>query len=187
MNEKKDLRKSFGGLVWLFYGTALVIFVFVGTLFYQGVFTGFFIKSYLPTKSELVNLKVEQANTEYSFDHIAFYDYDTVSRSELSIDVSLEEYSQILDLLSGSSQVKAQPVLTSKFERMNLAKLIIYIKPKDQSDTRLSLPYQKIEFIPENGYFRIERVEKDGPYIWDYYHSPGAYFEILRMLKVEND
>lgn len=172
------------GIKWLVIGTATAVALVAGALYYQGVFQGYFIKGYMPAEGELRSVVMDREGKEFVFDHIAFHQYDNITNRELSFNVPLDTYREVLDILSGSAKVEFTQHLLSKFEAINKTELVIYFKPKGETDSLLRVPYQRIQFIKNSGYFRVERLEKEGPYVWEYFQmTMGDYLNMVDLIE----
>ncbi len=174
----RPATKRISHLLLLMITAILAGFLLVlGVLFFRLDLKGIYIKEYLYTAQQLKDF-AKVNGTTFEFDRIEFNYYDLGAQQERLFKVSLMQYQQIIELLTPSSYLSVNDLLVSKFIQENPATLTIFVRDENGS----SYSYQKIEFLNNSDYFRIEVPGKAGPFIWEYYRYPRAYDKIIEIL-----
>jgi len=154
----------------------------LSVLYLRGDFSGIAVKETLTFPIDVENIQIEQGESNYVFDKIEYHEYDLAAGKERLKSVTPAQYKDIAKMLNQSQSLSRDRYLMHKFEEANPATLTLFVRPENSEATWRSHAYQSIQFLENSDYFRIQRPEKEGPYIWDYYRHPLAHSKVQKII-----
>ncbi len=124
-----------------------------GSLWYYGAFGEYFLRSVLISPDLVGELAYSEKKSQYHFDRIELSYIDPDSLQPISIQVDLETYGTIYQILAGGKNVSAEEQTTARFVSSSLPTLTFYVKASDGGGQSL---FQQVQFAPDGDLFRVE-------------------------------
>ena len=128
------------------------------------------------------------AVTRFVFDSIEFSFFDVAAKRWNKIEVGMDQYAKLYQLLSGDkSESPVSEATINYFNKANPATLSIRVKPeKDKSAQYASKVFQQVIFVNEGDFYRVQLREGQQQDGWAYYLHPKIYQDVLKLLKRES-
>lgn len=193
MDEEKEIsvKRQIRNLVFLISASVLSAMVLAGSLImYYGPSGTYAARDVLlsPQVISIINYNDTHpstgAVTRFVFDSIEFSYFDVPAKRWNKIQVGMEEYAKLYELLIHDRSVS--PVteeMMALFNKANPATLSVRVKPEnDKSALHPSKVFQQVVFVNEGDDYRVELREGQQQDVWAYYHHPQIYQNVIKLL-----